>query len=67
MKKHRFLTVERGWVEAQSLTAADRLRTVGLLEAEPDDQVAHAHRAGPPDLLENHRLPLTCQHLTPLP
>ncbi|HWI04334.1 MAG TPA: LAGLIDADG family homing endonuclease, partial [Acidimicrobiales bacterium] len=38
--EHRFLTVERGWVEAQSLAAGDRLRTVGLLEAEPDDEVS---------------------------
>jgi len=38
--EHRFLTVERGWTEAQDLAAGDRLRTLGFLEVEPDDMVA---------------------------
>src|SRR5215213_6526597 len=38
--EHRFLTVDRGWIQAQDLVAGERLRTVGLLEVEPDDAVA---------------------------
>ncbi|MGI8983431.1 MAG: LAGLIDADG family homing endonuclease, partial [Acidimicrobiales bacterium] len=37
--EHRFLTVDRGWVEGQDLAAGDALRTVGHLEVEPDDVV----------------------------
>ncbi len=37
--EHRFLTVDRGWVEGQDLAAGDALRTVGHLEIEPDDVV----------------------------
>jgi ribonucleoside-diphosphate reductase alpha chain len=38
--EHRFLTVDQGWIEAKDLSAGDQLRTVGLLELEPNDTVA---------------------------
>ncbi|MGI8810408.1 MAG: LAGLIDADG family homing endonuclease, partial [Acidimicrobiales bacterium] len=37
--EHRFLTADRGWIEAQELAVGEQLRTVGLLEAQPADAV----------------------------